>query len=469
MPTATAPTTTATLIHSYNPSTGEIVGSVPITPVDQIPSIVARSKAAQVAWGELTAQQRRDILAPVGEALLAKAETYGRQLTLEMGKPLQEGIGEVKGCATGWTEELDEIAHALQTTVIEDESTRSEIHRDPLGVNAAITPWNFPMLMPHWQILPSLVAGNSVVFKPSELTPLTAQAYADELIRVLPKDVLIVVHGDGAQGATLVAADDVDLITFTGSRETGKKILAEASRTLKRCILELGGKDPLLVLEGADIEAAATFAARNSFRNAGQVCVSTERIYVTDKVYDTFMETFVKKSAEIKPGDGLQEGASIGPLIARKQKDHVQRQIRDAIAKGATLVAGDPGNSGPDDNFMPPTILANVNHTMEVATEETFGPVACVVRVKDDNEAVKLANDTKFGLGGVVFGEPQRAAAAGRKLTSAMVGINRGIGGARAQGGTPWIGAKESGYGFHGGPEGHRQFTQTRVVSSPKN
>jgi succinate-semialdehyde dehydrogenase/glutarate-semialdehyde dehydrogenase len=466
-------------LKSFNPANGEVVGEVPITQVEEIGGIVARSRLAQQGhdglsgWGGLSVAERVEILRPVGAKLGARAPELGRLLTLEMGKPLREGIGEVKACAggedgRGWIEELDEIAAAIAPETIEDDSKRSTIYRDPYGVCAAITPWNFPMLMVHWQVLPALVAGNTVVLKPSEETPLIAQAYADALNEVLPADVLIVVHGDERQGRALVAAD-VDLITFTGSRGAGKHILAEASKGLKRVILELGGKDPLVVLPGADVRKAAEFAARNGFRNAGQVCVSTERVYVHKDIEKPFVDALLIEAGKYAPGPGIEDKAAIGPMVNARQRDHVLRQVREAVKQGATIACGPDVGSAPASNFVAPIVLTNVTHEMEVAREETFGPVLTVTTVADDGEALRLANDTKFGLGAVVFGEPGRAAKLARRLCSGMIGINRGIGGAKGpKGGTPWVGARESGYGFHSGPEGHRQFCQVRVVSEGK-
>ncbi len=466
-------------LKSFNPANGEVVGEVPVTPVDQIASIVARSRLAQQGadglsgWGGLSIAQRVEILRPAGAKLGSRAPELGRLLTLEMGKPLKEGIGEVKACAggedgKGWVEELEEIAQAIAPETIEDDKTRSVVYRDPFGVCAAITPWNFPMLMVHWQVLPALVAGNTVVLKPSEETPLIAQAYADVLNEVLPKDVLIVVHGNEQQGKALVAAD-VDLITFTGSRNAGKHILAEASKGLKRVILELGGKDPMVVLPGADLQKAAQFAARNGFRNAGQVCVSTERVYVHKDIEKPFVDALLIEAKKFAPGPGIEDTAAIGPMVNARQRDHVLRQVREAVKQGAKVACGPDGGQAPSSNFVEPIVLTGVTHEMEVAREETFGPVLTVTTVADDAEALRLANDTKFGLGAVVFGEPGRAARLARKLCSGMIGINRGIGGAKGpKGGTPWVGARESGYGFHSGPEGHRQFCQVRVVSEGK-
>lgn len=466
MTTATTqPAASQATLDSINPSTGEVVGSVPVATPDEVRAAVRRARAAQPAWEALSLEQRITTLLPAGKILMDRAEELGELLCREMGKPLAEATGEVQACASNWEEELREIAEALSPQILEDENTRSMVYRDPLGVCAAITPWNFPILMPHWLLLPALMAGNTVVFKPSEETPLIGQAYADALASCLPEDVLITIHGADEQGKALVAAE-VDLIVFTGSLEVGKKIMAEAAGGLKRILLELGGKDPLLVLDGADLDAAATFAARNAFRNAGQVCVSTERIYVSDTLHDDFVEKLRAESAKLVVADGMQEGTSIGPMINARQRDHVLRQIDQAAKDGATVVVAD-GSDNPSagGNFVKPTILTGVTHAMEVAMEESFGPVVTVTKVTSDDEAVTLANDTPYGLGAAVFGDPERAKQAARRIKAGMVGINKGLGGAS---GTPWVGMKQSGIGFHSGPEGHRQFAQVRVVSEAK-
>ena len=317
------------------------------------------------------------------------------------------------------------------------------------------------MSMPHWMVLPALAAGNTVILKPSEETPLCGQAYADVLNAALPPDVLQVVHGADDQGKRLVESD-VDLIAFTGSRETGKHILRSASGELKRVILELGGKDPMVVLESADLEKAAKFAAWNSFRNAGQVCVSTERIFVPDSVADRFEALLVEAGEAMKQGDGLDEGIRVGPMVNAQQRAHVLEQLDEAIADGARVLSG---GSGHHDNFVTPTILTGVREEMAIAKDETFGPVACVTRVASEEEAIEKANSTHFGLGAVVFGEDdERTAQIARQLTAGMIGINKAAGGAR---GTPWVGARQSGYGFHKSIDGHRQFTQVRVVTKP--
>ncbi len=451
------------MLRSMNPATGELVGEVPITPVDAIPELVARARAAQKTWGGLTLEQRAEVLRPAGRVLESRSEELGLLLTHEMGKPLAEGVGEVKSCGTNLSDEIDEIVDALRPELLEDARTRSTIYHDAFGVCAVITPWNFPVAMPQSMVIPALVAGNSVILKPSEETPLVAQAYADVLNQFLPADVLSVVHGADEQGKTLVAAD-VDLIAFTGSRETGKKILGSASTDLKRVILELGGKDPMIVLEDADLEKAARFAVLNSFRNAGQVCVSTERIFVAEKIADEFETHMARLTAEVKVGPGTEDGVNVGPMINETQRKHVLDQIREAVEGGARVVSG--GTDHPD-HFVTPTVLSDLTPEMSIMVEETFGPVACITRFKDLDEAVNEANNSPFGLGAVVFGgDEARAMDVARRLDSGMIGINKSCGGAS---GTPWVGAKESGYGFHSSRDGHRQFAQTRVVSIRKS
>jgi acyl-CoA reductase-like NAD-dependent aldehyde dehydrogenase len=446
------------VLRSLDPATGEVVGDVPVTPPEAVQDAVDRVRSAQPGWAALGTSGRAEVLARAAQVLTDRADRHAELITREMGKPLKESRIEAKSLGTGLERELEEMIEALEPDVIESAGTRSTVYHDPLGVVGAITPWNFPMSMPHWMVLPSLMGGNGVVLKPSEETPLCGQAYADALNEVLPEGILVVVHGADEQGKALVRSD-VDMIAFTGSREVGKHILREASGSLKRVVLELGGKDPLIVLEDADIEKAAKFAAFNSFRNCGQVCVSTERIFVLDSVADAFEEALADLAAAMRTGSGM-EGADVGPMVNAHQRDHVLEQIDRAVEAGATVLVGGEGHR---DNYVTPTVLSGVTDEMEIGTVETFGPVACVTRVASVDEAVERANDTRFGLGAVVFGgNPEGTEAVARRLTAGMVGVNRAAGGLP---GTPWVGARESGFGFHKSRDGHRQFTQTRVLT----
>ena len=444
---------------STNPATGDPVGQVAVTALDDISSLFKRSRAAQMTWASRSLEDRVEILSRVIPILESRIDVIGKLVTDEMGKPLQEGIGEVRYGVEGLQSQLDSMADALKPQTLDDGTTHSVMYHDPYGVCVAITPWNFPFLMPLQIVLPALVAGNSVIMKPSELVPLVGQQFADAFNEVLPPDLLMVVHGADDQGKALVAGD-CDFIGFVGSREAGQHILSTAGRDLKRVVLELGGKDPMIVLKDADLEAAAKFAVRNSFRNCGQVCVSTERIYVEDEIAQAFENEVVRQTEALIVGNGADETTQIGPMVSHTQKEMVLAQLEQAKRDGARVVCGDEPMEG---NFVRPTVLADLNHEMGIMRDETFGPLACIMRVSNSDEAVQLANDTPFGLGAAVFGD-QEAEAVGRALGAGMIGINQGCGGAS---GTPWVGAHQSGYGFHSGVDGHRQFAQVRVVSRP--
>lgn len=447
-------------LSSTDPATGAVVGEVPVTPATEVQRVVDRARAAQMGWAALGLEGRAEILKKAAAIFTERDERHAELITREMGKPLKEALLEARSLGAGLAHEVEDMVDALSPEIVEDARAHSTVFHDPLGVVGAITPWNFPMSMPSWMVLPALMAGNSVVLKPSEETPLCGQAYADALNEVLPPDVLMVIHGADDQGKALVLSD-VDMIAFTGSREVGKHIMREASATLKRVVLELGGKDPMIVLEDADIEKAAKFAAFNSFRNCGQVCVSTERIFVLDSIADDFERALTAVTDTMTLGSGL-DGADVGPMVNAGQRDHVLAQIDSAVTAGATVLTGGDGHHG---NFVTPTVLTGVTEEMDIGHVETFGPVACVTRVSSADEAVERANDTRFGLGAVVFGEDkERTAAVARRLTAGMIGVNRAAGGVA---GTPWVGARESGFGFHKSKDGHRQFAQTRVLTRP--
>lgn len=451
---------------SIDPATDQPVGEIPVTPVDQIPQLVRDARMAHRSWSAMTLEQRAAIIKSAVPRLTEEAGRIGELLTREMGKPKAQGVGEASYCAKGIADEVDSIVEALRPETLEDDRLVTTLRFDPFGVVAAITPWNFPLLMVFQSVIPALMAGNTVLLKPSEETPLVAREWVGVLNEFLPPNVLQLVIGDERQGKALVEAP-IDLVVFTGSREAGKHILREASGGLKRVILELGGKDPMIVLGDADIDAAAAFAARNSFRNTGQVCVSTERIYVDESVAEDFTRKLAERAADMKIGAGLDAGVDIGPLINRGQKQHVVDQVAAAVRDGAKVILGchGPEDAG-DGNFMPLTVLADVDHTMDIMREETFGPVACVMTVRSDDEAVRLANDTRFGLAACVWGDPEHAEEVAEKLTAGMIGVNQGCGGAD---GSPWVGAMESGYGWHGGRYGHRQFCQVRTISRARS
>ncbi len=443
---------------SYNPANREVVGELPVSSTDKINQAVARARRTLDEWRGLSLESRADLLTAGGRQLVDRAEELGDLLSREMGKPLRYGIGEVNYCGSGIAAKTAEIIEALKPRVVEDDSTRSTLYYEPLGVCAVISPWNYPLSMVQWLVLPALMAGNTVILKPSEETPLIAQRYVDTLNEFLPPGVLQIAHGSDEQGKALVRSA-VDLIAFTGSRDAGKHILGSAAASLKRVILELGGKDPLIVLADADIEAAARCAVDNGFENAGQMCVSTERVYVHMAIAEIFERRVAELAAQVKFGSWTDEDAEIGPMINTAQRQHVIGHIEEAIAQGARALTG--GTEHPD-HFVVPTVLADCNEFMAVMGEETFGPVLAIQRFTGDEEAIRLANANPYGLGASIFGSGEKAKALSRKLEAGMIGINKSCFGAS---GTPWVGAKQSGYGFHGSAEGHRQFAQVKVVS----
>lgn len=445
------------LLTSFDPSNGEIVGTVEITDVEIIPQIVAKAKQSQKLWGNLNVDERIKYIDKAATLLAEKTRELGALLSREMGKGLSRGIGEVQGCAYDAVYRAESVKEAIKTQVFKGSGIKTHVEYNPIGVCAVITPWNYPISMGHWLIIPALTAGNSVIYKPSEETPLIAQAYVDIFNRVLPEGVLQIIHGADEHGKALVNAD-INLIAFTGSQAVGKNIMKNASEALKRLIMELGGNDPLVVMKDADIDQAVRFAVANSFENAGQMCVSTERIFVDEAIADEFEKKAVQYAQYYKVGPYNDNSANIGPIINDKQRNNILRQLDEAIEKGARVLYG--GYNHPE-RYVLPTVLTNITEDMLIAREETFGPVVCITRYTDINEAIKAANNTDYGLGAVVFGKKDAETVA-RQLEAGMVGINQGVGGI---GDTPWVGAKQSGFGYHGSPDGHRQFTQAKVIT----
>ncbi len=449
------------ILTSYDPGNGEVIGKVTITNKAEIHSIVEKARTAQSFWGGIKIDERIGYIDKAAKILAKNAQELGRLISREMGKNLNRGIGEAQGCAYDAVYRAEAAKEALLTKVIQSGGQTTHIEYNPLGICAVITPWNYPMSMGHWMIIPALTAGNTIVLKPSEETPMTAQAYADIFNQVLPEGVLQVVHGADEQGQILVESD-VNLIAFTGSLAVGKDIMGRAAKSLKRLVMELGGKDPLIVLEDADIDQAARFAVASSFENSGQMCVSTERVFVDEGIADEFEKKVVRYASMYRIGTWNDPNAQIGPMINTKQRQKIISQLEEAIKKGAVPLLG--GTAHPE-RFVLPTVLTNVSSSMKIALDETFGPVVSITRYKDLEAAVREANSSDFGLGAVVFGH-KKAWKTAQKMEAGMVGINQGVGGL---GDTPWVGSKQSGYGYHGSPDGHRQFAQVRVMSFPSN
>jgi succinate-semialdehyde dehydrogenase/glutarate-semialdehyde dehydrogenase len=441
-------------LASYNPSNGELLGEVPITSVEQIEEIVAQAHVAGKEWRKLPIAERVALIGKAYAQLEPHLDELAVLLCKEMGKDIRRGTGEVSGTILGGSYLAQTAMAALKSA---DLGSGTLVEYKPLGVAAVISPWNYPLAMANNLMVPALVAGNAVVFKPSEETPLIAKAFVEHLNRVLPQHLLQIVYGDGEQGQALVESN-VNIIAFTGSQATGKKIMATAAGQLKRLVMELGGNDPMIVMQDANLESAARFAVASSFENAGQMCVSTERIYVDEKIADKFEKLVAELASIYKVGPWDMPGVNIGPLINATQHGKVVEHIRDAENKGARLLLGGSKQAAP---YIKPTVIADMTPEMLMEQGETFGPVVAISRYADIEEAIRRANDSTYGLGAVVYGDKQADAVADQ-LEAGMIGVNQGIGGS---GDAPWVGAKQSGFGFHGSPEGHRQFAQVRVVS----
>lgn len=440
-------------LKSYNPSNGEIVGELRITPITEIEQIVTNAKKAQKTWGKLPIEQRITYIKRASQKVEEKANELSVLLSKEMGKDIRRSSGEVNGVAYGAPYYAQETQKAIQT----QERNGTTLQYAPLGVVAVISPWNYPLAMAMNLMIPALAAGNTVVFKPSEETPLIAQAYTDILNEFFPENVLQIVHGDKEQGQALVESK-VNMIAFTGSMSAGKDIMKRAASGIKRLVMELGGNDPMIVLPDANLDAAASFAVGSSFENAGQMCTSTERIYVHESIADAFEKKVTTIASSYQIGPWNKDSVNIGPIINDKQRNKIIEHIDDAIDKGAQLLLG--GTDHPD-HYIKPTVLTGITKKMKMEKEETFGPVVSIRRYHSIDEAIEWANDSDYGLGAVVFGGSEAKNIA-LQLEAGMVGINGGVGGS---GDAPWVGAKQSGFGFHGSPEGHRQFTQLKIIS----
>ena len=454
-------TQTPERLSSYNPATGELIGTVPIFSAAEVDAAVARARVAAQTWSTRTFRAREEELVAFRKAIAAAADDLAALLHQENGKPELEALVEV----------MMALGHVQHATAIAEKAMaprkvsagmlanfRATISYHPLGVVGVIGPWNYPLFTPMGSIAYALAAGNAVVWKPSELTPLVAL----EIEKIAKKtfalpDLLQVVTGAGATGAALAKAA-VDKVAFTGSAGTGKRVMMAAAERLTPVLLELGGKDPMIVDTDADVEKAAEAAVYGALTNAGQACISVERVYVAESVHDRFVDEVVKHVRELKVGG---DDGHLGAMTSSSQVDIVRDHLQDAIAKGAKVLTG-----GPDaitGQYIQPTVLTNVDHRMKVMTEETFGPVLPIAKVRSVDEAVQLANDSKYGLGSSVFaGKAARAIA--DKLRAGMTAVNSVM----AFSGIPSLpfgGIGDSGFGRIHGEEGIREFTRIKSTA----
>jgi acyl-CoA reductase-like NAD-dependent aldehyde dehydrogenase len=444
-----------------NPSTGEIVGLMPLATVGQLDEAVAAAAAAFPAWRDRDDDDRRRACHAIAGVVADHAEPLARLLTLEQGKPLN-GMGSrfEMGGALAWTRHTADLA--LPMEVLQDgDQGRVELHRRPLGVVGSITPWNWPVMIACWHIIPAVRAGNTVVIKPSPLTPLSTIRLVELINSVLPPGVVNVVTGENAIGAALSAHPGVAKMTFTGSTATGKKVMAAAVDTLKRLTLELGGNDAGIVLPDADPRAIAEGLFWGAFINNGQTCAALKRLYVHDDIHDAVCDALVDYARGVTVGDGLDEASVLGPVQNAMQFDKVRRLVDDARAHGGRILTGGAplDRSG---HFYPVTLVADVDHGVALVDEEQFGPALPIIRYRNIDDVIAKANDNPCGLGGSVWSRDAGAARAlAARLDCGSVWINRH---GAIQPNAPFGGIKQSGFGVEFGVEGLKEFTAVQTV-----
>ncbi|MDZ7938614.1 MAG: NAD-dependent succinate-semialdehyde dehydrogenase [Rhodoferax sp.] len=452
----------------HDPATGKHLADVANLGPADAESAIAAANASWPAWRAKTAKERSSILRKWFDLLMANQDDLGRLMTAEQGKPFAEAKGEVAYGAS-FVEWFAEEAKRVNGETLPqfDNNRRLMVLKQPIGVCAAITPWNFPLAMITRKVAPALAAGCPVVIKPAELTPLTALAAAELAMRAgIPAGVLNIITADSnnsiAVGKVICASDTVRHLSFTGSTEVGRILMAQCAPTVKKMSLELGGNAPFIVFDDADIDSAVEGAFASKYRNAGQTCVCTNRFYVQEGVYDQFVEKFAAKVRTAKVGNGFEDGVNQGPLIEDAAVDKVERHVKDAVAKGGRVVVGGKRLPGVGKQFFEPTVVADATADMLCAKEETFGPFAPVFKFKTEQEAIDAANATEFGLASYFYSRDiGRIYRVGEALEYGMVGINVGI---LATEHVPFGGVKQSGLGREGSHFGMDDYVEVKYL-----
>ncbi|HBU8767658.1 TPA: NADP-dependent succinate-semialdehyde dehydrogenase [Klebsiella pneumoniae] len=452
------------VIAVTNPANGEQLGSVPKMGADETREAIEAANRALPAWRALTAKERANILRRWFDLMMENQDDLARLMTLEQGKPLAEAKGEISYAASfiEWFAEEGKRIYG-DTIPGHQADKRLLVIKQPIGVTAAITPWNFPAAMITRKAGPALAAGCTMVLKPASQTPFSALALAELANRAgIPAGVFNVVTGSaGAVGGELTSNPLVRKLSFTGSTEIGRQLMEQCAKDIKKVSLELGGNAPFIVFDDADLDKAVEGALASKFRTAGQTCVCANRLYVQDGVYDRFAEKLQQAVEKLRIGDGLQDGVTTGPLIDEKAVAKVEEHIADAIAKGAKVVTGGkPHALG--GNFFQPTILVNVPDSAKVAKEETFGPLAPLFRFKDEADVIAQANDTEFGLAAYFYARDlSRVFRVGEALEYGIIGINTGIISTEV---APFGGVKASGLGREGSKYGIEDYLEIKYM-----
>ncbi len=452
------------VIEVNNPATGEIVGTVPSLKTEQTRAAIEAANEAWKGWRSKTGKERCNILRKWYNLMMENQEDLAVLMTTEQGKPLAESRGEI-AYAASFIEWFGEEAKRVYGDVINHPlpGKRIVVLKQPIGVVASITPWNFPAAMITRKCAPALAAGCPVVIRPASQTPLSALALAELAHQAgIPKGVLNVITGPASvQGKELTSNPIVRKLSFTGSTEVGKKLMQQCAGTVKKVSLELGGNAPFIVFDDADLDAAVQGAIASKYRNAGQTCVCANRILVQDSVYDKFAKKLAEAAKQLKVGNGLEDGMQQGPLIDMRAVEKVEEHISDATKKGAKVVAGGKRHKL-GGTFFEPTVLADVTTDMLVTNDETFGPVAPLFRFKDEEEAIEMANATQFGLASYFYSRDMgRIWRVSEGLEYGIVGVNEGIISNEV---APFGGIKESGIGREGSKYGMDDFVEIKYL-----
>jgi len=446
-----------------NPASGEVIATIPKGGEKEARLAVDAAHTAFPAWAALSAYERSAYLRTWFELIRENENELARTMTIEQGKPLKEALGEMR-YANGFIEWFAEEGKRVYGETIPASATNKRlfVHKQPVGVVAAITPWNFPAAMITRKVAPALAAGCTVVIKPAKQTPLTALKLAELAAKAgIPKGVINVITGSAKEiGDTWLADERVRKLTFTGSTEIGKELMRGSADTVKKVSLELGGHAPVIITKHADLDKAVEGTVAAKFRNAGQTCVCSNRIYVQEEVYEAFTKKFTEKVKALRVGDGLAEGTDIGPLIDRNAVEKVEHHVKDAVEKGATV---ETGGSAKDGLFFEPTVISNVTDDMICMNEETFGPLAPVTKFTDIDEAIRRANDSIYGLAAYVFTENiSEGIQIAEGLEYGIVGLNDGLPSTPQ---APFGGFKQSGLGREGGRYGIEEFLEVKYIS----
>jgi acyl-CoA reductase-like NAD-dependent aldehyde dehydrogenase len=456
------PVTGESTFSVINPSTGQPFAEAPECARAQLDDAMASADAAYKGWRRDEAR-RRQVLVACADAIQARAGEIAPILTREQGKPLAKAMEELIGCAVWFrmTAGLEIPVEILR----DDPQGRIEVRRRPLGVVGAITPWNYPVLLAVWKIAPALLAGNTVVLKPSPFTPLATLKLGEVLRDVVPAGVLNVVSGGDALGGWITGHPAVRKISFTGSVATGKKVAAAAAPDLKRVTLELGGNDAAIVLDDADPKVVVPKLFWGAFTNSGQVCSAIKRVYVPDALYEPIAQGLAELARSVKVGDGMEAGVELGPVNNRPQFERVCELVEDAKAHGGKILAGGAPKGG-EGYFYQPTIVGGLSDGVRLVDEEQFGPALPILRYRDLEDAVERANATHFGLSGSVWSaDPERAAGVASQLECGTAWVNQHL---AILPNTPFGGAKWSGIGVENGPWGLLGFTEIQVMNVAK-